>query len=74
MRQTITSTLTIPKCIMDDEDGFLYVHRKIEGIAEALKNEHGYPALRYVDHDLEDGFHFGFDGENLHYVVTYEVG
>ncbi len=26
------------------------------------------------DHDLEDGFHFGFDGENLHYVVTYEVG
>lgn len=59
---------------MDDEDGFLYVHRKIEGIAEALKNEHGYPALRYVDHDLEDSVHFGFDGENLYYVVTYEVG
>jgi len=73
MKQTITTTLTIHKNILEDEDGPLYLQQQIDIIAEELAREKGFSSIQYLVHHLIEGYLDTSDEDHLSYRVIYEV-
>ncbi|WP_144038195.1 hypothetical protein [Sphingobacterium sp. 1.A.4] len=73
MSEIITAKITIPSSIFLAKGGLSYLQRQIDVIAEDLKEVHGYKAIEYLDHQLENGHGEVTDNESFYFVISYEV-